>query len=142
MTFKLRGKGQTFEILTSTWQRLLDLARSYGWKPAGTRPPDVRDQEGNPACDWSDWSGSYTVNEYQNVTGEDAKNLAEALELALLDIPQYSVIERDAPGVFSGVRGVDTHKQARPVEWFNHPIRRAELVAFITFCREGGFEIG
>ena len=142
MNFKLRSEDGTFEIASATWQRVLDVARAYGWEPAGTDPPDIRDQDDDPAYDWSGWSGSYTVNEYQHVTAADAESLAEALALALLDIPVGSVIERDAPGVFSGVRGVDAHAEVKAIDWFKRPARRAELMALVTFCRAGGFQIG
>ena len=41
MNFKLRGEDETFEIASGTWQRILDLARAYGWEPVGTDPPDL-----------------------------------------------------------------------------------------------------
>ena len=142
MRFKLHGRGGQLELPAANWKRALDLARAYGWKPEGTDPPDIRDQDDDPACDWSGWSGTYTECEYQHVRAEDAANLADALELALLDIPQRSVIERDAPGVFSGVRGVSVPREENPIEWFYRPARRAELVRLMEFCRAGGFEIG
>jgi hypothetical protein len=80
--------------------------------------------------------------EYQHVRAEDAANLAEALDLALLDIPLRPVIERDAPGVFSGVRGANLKSEQKPIEWFYRPARRAELVRLVGFCRTGGFTIG
>jgi hypothetical protein len=142
MRFKLHGERGTFEIPAAEWKRVLELARAYGWKPEGTDPPDIRDQDDDLACDWSGWSGSYAVREYQHVRAEDAARLAEALDLALLDIPLRSVIERDAPGVFSGVRGASLHAEPKPIEWFYRPTRRAELVRLVEFCRTGGFQIG
>jgi hypothetical protein len=142
MHFKLRGVRATFEIPAGNWKRALELARAYGWKPVGTDPPDIRDQDDDPACDWTGWSGTYTECEYQHVRAEDAANIADALELALLDIPYGPVIERDAPGVFSGVHGASLHAEPKPIEWFYRPARRAELVRLVEFCRTGGFEIG
>jgi hypothetical protein len=142
MTYRLLGSNGTMELKSKTWERMLALARSYGWEPAGTRPPDIRDADGNPACNWSSWSGSYTSSEYQNVTSEDAGAIADALELALFDLTDQSAIEREGTGVFPGLRGVDTKHEMTPFEYFNNATGRDDVQALIRLCRTGGFEIG
>src|SRR5215217_4990890 len=87
----------------SNWRALLELAYEYGWKPAGTAPPQWQylDHDGNvdhertKAYWWceEDWSGTYFYNERQWVTEEDAANIAEALERTLEDIPDEQTDE-------------------------------------------------
>ena len=60
------------------WRHVLKTAVKYGWKPAGT--VNEIDEAGQPILDWD---GTYFSNDYQYVTVEDAKNLAEALERAI-----------------------------------------------------------
>ena len=60
------------------WWHLLNLARSYGWNPAGTEPP----AEATPL---SPWDGNYFRNDGQFVTATDAAALADALERMLSD---------------------------------------------------------
>lgn len=74
------------------WEALLDLATKYGWNPAGTVPSDdTRAEAGDEFCD--KWDGSYTKNEYQIIISSDAKNMADALELALPDIPNEDAVQ-------------------------------------------------
>ena len=65
------------------WEKALDLARFYGWKPLGTRPPLTHDFRLLNA----DWPGTYLTNDGQTVLREDALALAQALERAMDDIP-------------------------------------------------------
>lgn len=57
------------------WGKLCQLAENYGWKPAGTVNED------HP-----DWDGCYFSNDYQIITPEDGRNLAEALRKAAADL--------------------------------------------------------
>jgi hypothetical protein len=68
-----------------TWGSLLRMAYSYGWEPAGTQP--------GPVYGDSDrlWDGDYFTNSGQVLTNEDAAALADALERALLDIPDHEI---------------------------------------------------
>jgi len=63
--------------------KALELARFYGWKPMGTRPPE-------PCRKW-DWLGIYLTNDGQSVMREDALFLADALKRSLDDIPDDKV---------------------------------------------------
>jgi len=65
------------------WRPCLETAQTWGWKPAGTLlpycPPEA---EGNPGPDWK-WCGTYLSNDWQEVTDEDAKAFAAALDRAI-----------------------------------------------------------
>ena len=142
MSFDLLGRNESIRLPANTWRMMMELARTYGWQPAGTEAPAIRDEDDDLVYDPLDWSGSYTTAEYQNVTDEDAENLAAALEYALLDIPNTPGIKLDAPGTFAGVRGVDVTTKTNPVEFFSGPIGRGHVEEVIRLCRAGGFEIG
>ena len=79
------GQCGEFNVPGSVWLTLLDVAQRYGWKAAGTDPPepvyvlefDGRGHDG----------GYYYPPNGQQVAQHDAKHLAQALERALPDIP-------------------------------------------------------
>src|SRR5215207_4315934 len=72
---------------TQTWAKALELARVYGWRPMGTRPPLDHDFGKMGA----DWHGTYLTNDGQVVKAEDAFLLASALEKSLGDIPDANL---------------------------------------------------
>jgi hypothetical protein len=63
------------------WIEVLCVAETYGWQPMGTVLPEYcgRSAEG--------WTGSYTGNNGQIVTAEDANGIADALMRALDEAP-------------------------------------------------------
>jgi hypothetical protein len=89
--------GENFNIIT--WHSIYGLATIFGWEPKGTVTQCWVDKETGertplPCCDpnntregeWiedDEWSGFYFTNDYQEITADDAKNLAEALERML-----------------------------------------------------------
>ena len=84
----------TFGVTSSTWYGILELAEENGWNPMGTLPPDPDDTglvlAGLGSSDAGCWDGEYWGDEGGLVLFEDALNLADALELALLNYePQY-----------------------------------------------------
>ena len=76
----------------SGWRKILEIAFNHGWKPTGT-VNDI-DQDGKPI---QDWSGTYFSNDYQYVTDEDAKNLAEALERAISEFDEELYMKKVLP---------------------------------------------
>jgi hypothetical protein len=95
------GECGEFSVPGSFWLTVLEVAQRYGWKAAGTNPPDPEYFEDLPASlpgdvlefdfsefySWGGHDGGYYPPNGQQVTQEDAKNLAQALERALPDIP-------------------------------------------------------
>ena len=84
----------TFGLTSSTWYGILELAEENGWNPMGTMPPDPDDAgmalAGMGPLDVNHWYGAYWGDEGGLVLFEDALNLADALERALLNYePQY-----------------------------------------------------
>jgi hypothetical protein len=74
----LTGPAGHMAFNDTSWVHLLRLATLSGWHPADTLPPEEAD----------DWDGNYCTNDGQRVADEDARNLAEALERALPDVPE------------------------------------------------------
>jgi hypothetical protein len=138
-----------------TWTKALELARCYGWRPMGTRPPSVHDFYKLGA----DWDGTYLTNDGQVVKAEDAFLLATALEKSLSDIRDVNLpidwnprfwAEDDLPewlspeerdmieeGLEDGLLDIIG---ANPLEYFAGDEKRS-LREFIRFCRLGSFVI-
>ena len=137
------------------WTKALELARSYGWQPKGTRPPLHLDlYELN-----TEWHGRYLTNDGQTVKAEDARSLAAALERALDDIANENLPidwsamlywEDDLPEWLSPEErefiedevqhGLLDIMGTNPLEYFAGDEKR-HLKQFIRFCRLGSFEI-
>ena len=139
-----------------SWAKTLQLARLYGWKPRGTRPPPHHDFHKLNA----DWHERYLTNDGQVVVREDALALAAALEVSLNDItndpirfdwnPEFWTDEDDLPewlspeeramieecieGELLDVMDID------PLEFFAGA-EKDDLARFIRFCRLGSFII-
>jgi len=102
------------------WQILLSLARQFGWKPAGTKPPPEQ-----RAADWD--PTDYIILEGQLVTAADARSLASAFDHALAAIPEGDTIKSSV--------GID------PVlAYYTGPNRR-QLADFAEYCRTGAFRV-
>ena len=143
--------GASFKLNIYGWPSVFRLAQAYGWKPMGTIDPDpyFEHDHTDPA-----WKGSYFHNHFQTVQYEDAKNLADALEKALNDIPDEkltgladqdidprkffvdeqleklyrTILSKKQQKKFEALADVGGHKQY--------------LRDFIVFCRKGSFMIG
>ena len=137
------------------WAKALELARLYGWKPLGTRPPSHVDFYNLGA----EWDGRYLTNDGQTVKAEDARSLAAALEQSLDDIPDDNLPmdwnsmvhqEDDLPEWLSPEEKEFIEEELQdglldimgmnPLEYFTGDEKR-HLKEFIRFCRLGSFEI-
>ena len=78
------GECGEFSMPGSVWLTMLDVAHLYGWKGAGTNPPDA--EYADCFFDGPTHDGDYCPPR-QRVSQKDAKHLAQALQRALLDIP-------------------------------------------------------
>jgi hypothetical protein len=76
MSVHLHGRlGKTFTTSAGHWAVILNVARCFGWEPAGTMPP----------ADWpssQSWGGQYDTNDGQVVTESEALILAKILHAA------------------------------------------------------------
>jgi hypothetical protein len=124
------------------WPALLRLADRFGWEPQGPEP----------------WPGTallpgweYLVNDGQHVRATDARNLADALERALADIPDHDALadikrtlrewpDPDGVGVWRVVAYSADPGSRGTLARFSGP-RKDDVRAFIAFCRLGGFTI-
>jgi hypothetical protein len=125
-----------FRFDVSEWKRLLELARGHGWEPMGTESPDL-EPDFSPR---KDWDGSYFSNDYQTVTAEDARNLADALERAIADLPNRHA--KDAEEKSSKGAPEATGVSASPNQWLSDQAERKRIREFIRYCRAGEFVIG
>jgi len=138
---------------------MLELAYGYGWELAGTEPgrwvdtsTGELDEQLSPDPD--EWHGSYFGNDAQWVTDEDAARIADALEQALDDIPDFdtgekwmtygptnlptSSVERSL--VEEGFAVSGPNGSLSPLEYFSGEDK--QLVRdFIAYCRAGTFYI-
>lgn len=97
MRYRLRNNHNpslTLRLTSSAWYGILELAEENGWNPMGTIPSDPEDAgmvlAGLGFNNANDWGGEYWNDNESQVLLEDALNLADALELAILNYePQY-----------------------------------------------------
>jgi hypothetical protein len=171
----LSGKGGYFRWGMGAWSEVLELARLFGWVPLGTKPnldmyaiclgDDDDSEERRRLIDQyaAEWEGSYCYNEHQLVTAEDARNLGDALDRALDDIPDHDAFEgryvtapeegdfvaRDGT-IFPAGGGIrfnggtlrqEVYKRASIVEKFSGGGSKDCLREFVAFCRAGEFWI-
>jgi hypothetical protein len=152
----LNGAGGNERFSHMSWYKVLNLACEYGWQPAGTELPRWHDETGalieQPSHDPDEWSGTYYTSDGQYVTDEDAAHIAEALQRALEDIPDFETGEKwveygpadqikspvaralvEAGGVVSG-----PNESLTPLEFFSGEPKQ-HVRNFIAFCRAGGF---
>ena len=98
------SKGGYRRFGVDSWWCMQDLAKRHGWKPQGTvlntdiqyqlRGGNLDDPEINQELwreaenDVKSWPGSYATNDFQWVTEEDARNMADALEKAVEELEE------------------------------------------------------
>jgi len=140
---KTRGVSRNW----SAWGHLYDLAIHGGWEPQGTQHFGY-DEVGFPlqgeTCS-PDWCGTYFSNDGQVVTADDARNLADALECALPDVPDHDALEHKLEKSISpsGVPmiGISPETPINAFEYFSGDGKNL-VKEFIKFAREsGGFQI-
>ena len=113
------------------WEQVLKLAEMYGWRTAGTLPPEDLDTE---------WDGDYFLNDGEVVTADDAKAIAEALTKAMDDIPGHDAMKHKTGKSPKGVDYVKDGAAFSPFEFFSGKGKK-HLREFISFCRRGSFQI-
>ncbi len=144
MSFSLGSKAGQFSATNTTWYHILNMAVQYGWEPVGTSASrfdycnDVPIGEGETR---SDWDGGYTTNDYQVVEDEDARNMADALERALPDIPDVCAMTDKISNRGTPYETVDMRIPVNHFEWFSGE-RKGYLKRFIAFARTGCFRLG
>jgi hypothetical protein len=183
MGMDLSGAGGYFRFANYSWSKVLRLGVMFGWEPAGTEANvdfvlcckyGIPEAEGGGFTGTQEerdlfaeevrreWDGGYCSNDYQIITAEDARNLADALERALPDVPDREAVAHKLqrreclPGELEkyrefGIIGPDETSveswsvdadQINPLEWFYGEDGKERLRGFITFCLAGEFHIG
>ncbi len=161
--FNLCGQQGKFEFGLVEWHFVMELGEDYGWKPEGTV---FKEPQELVTCGWSDnpdeilqaeiedkFLGDYFSNSGQRVTAQDAKCLADAIALALDDIPNYCATKDKDPRNAMPRRIAEWESSApsreltrlaeetiSAKEWFLGE-QKNRLNEFVSFCRHGGFQI-
>lgn len=140
MSYFLYRKNSYFHIVSTTFSQFLSLARVFDWVPLGTIWNPYR--VGPPTYEPPAWDGSYLSREHQMVMASDARNLAAALERALLHKPNNvpgAHAEKSCPAI-NAVQKVKTGQCE-----LSYPVGsehdQYDLRQFISFCRVDSFFI-
>jgi hypothetical protein len=107
------GEEDTYSLTGIAWQTALHIAVAYGWEPHGT----VNHQ-------FADWDGSYLFDYNQNVTYQDAINLAGALSKSVRDN-------------FRKLRGTDLEFVSKKRKGSATFLKR-----LVSYIKRGSFDIG
>ena len=124
-------------VNTFDWGQMLRLAQLYGWQPAGTV---LSEEDLNDFPD-AEWGGGYQTNDWQIVTADDARNMADALERALNHIPAYDALASKRDPVTGGIALEVMEEGISPLDWFSGEDSKEYLKKCIEFCRAGEFVI-
>src|SRR5947209_3625904 len=97
MGMSLTGNtGGYFQFNMFAWGHALRLAEMHGWQPSGTLAPqdEEEEEEDEEPRSYREWDPeNYITNDGLQVTDDDVRNLADALEAALDDIPTHDALE-------------------------------------------------
>ena|SRR5436305_10249625 len=94
MGVDLVGHGSEESFNWAAWRALYQIAISFGWKPAGTLPPEGFVGE---------WNAGYFSNDLQAVTDADALAMGKALNRALKE--EFLTVEQAS----------DLHGMSKPI---------------------------
>jgi hypothetical protein len=138
--YLINRHGDSLQFNHFTWAMVLSLAKDYGWKPDGTVDPWWKDEPDAP-----DWDGNYVTNDHQQVTSDDALNVANALRRAIEDMDGTSekvsegfAIAADFNCVVQGMEELESLLGPGASLAKGH-IDKQLLKEFIQFCRKGSF---
>lgn len=124
----------TFGLTSSTWFGILEMAEENGWNPMGTMPPDPDDAvlvlAGMSPVNSHHWDGEYWGDDGGLVSFEDALNLADALEYALLNYEPMYIPSLHYYTIFGENNG---HNRNQP--------GLGAIQGIIDFCYLGTFKI-
>jgi hypothetical protein len=147
VSYRLTNQTNPRKVLTMSneaWFSILELAEEYGWNPLGTFSPGWWLEPGDylaASLEWSQdglggrippWDGSYTtrVDESRIVMLEDALNLSDALEAAILEYEPEPVY-KFAGASLSLLPRLGFGAHTRP--------GIGAITALRDFCRQGAF---
>jgi hypothetical protein len=126
-------QGEAFRFSVWEWRATLELARDFGWLPKGTLAPDDYDPDDDGGFSTKDvvtgqrvdfdvpgdgrrgaWSGTYSTNDGQVVTDEDAASMADAIERALTEIGGFFSLTATHPEIYLAVMNAQTDNPRSP----------------------------
>jgi hypothetical protein len=119
MAYYLENRNRSFASSIFRYHNYLDFAVLYGWIPKGTVKKGSRN-----------WDGRYHSNGDQQVTREDALEMAAALRRGIKDIPGVD-IAGDTEKRFTNLKEI-TDILESAFEFKLGENRRTELLAFLS----------
>jgi len=152
MGYDLCGRKSDFNCDIWQWMACVDLARCFGWTPAGTTSPGPRIWNGDK------WDGGYFSNSWQYVEDRDAAGLARGLEAAAVAfaagqgatdkqnvaLRQLLTADPKWPSSSSAVETLEAVAKRRGVPPKRPGLYRVDIKkvqGLARFCRQGGFYI-
>ena len=156
MGFDLSGKNDSIHFNSWGWEKILCLAAKYGWQPEGSHAPHNGRIEGDDYLradrHWRQWNANHTIadsymtNDYQIVSAADAIGIANALQKALVDIPDEDVIRLTPnPELEAALKKSEIPRPLPPDTPLTHCFSgtgKRTVEEFIEFCKGGEFVIG
>lgn len=135
-----RDDGVKLDVDGGTWERALELAYLYGWKPAGTESPRTDGWRGRgPAPMWD--AQDYFSQQAQHVGTDDACALATAVASALRQIPDEAAPRGRHTSPAPRTATSPMPSRASAVSEGLSPTRKGVLRRFAAFATRGGFTI-
>ena len=142
MPFRIHNATGEIYFTSAAWQRLLQLATTYGWEPAGTLAVEglfeATNQIRKPHSQ-DNWSGDYSTPTGQLVSAQDTLELTRALARALPDIPDHDTKDPLRDRVGYRLKNEDIARLST-LDWFSGSGKN-RLKEFIRLCNWGGFII-
>lgn len=118
MSMDLYSRHGEISFSAATWDGCFHLAVAFGWKPVGTNPPFVGTTR-------DDWDGGYFGNDFQQVTDDDARAMADALTRALTALKARRKLKKE-----------------RAKAWACKSVSIFHVCDLVRYAGKGGFLIG
>lgn len=144
MGFNLCSPEGVLTLDNFEWAMLRTFGEANGWIPQGTRAPDpsIWPEEflKRAPKPWQKWNGRYDCSEFQEVSSEDASNMADALRAGIESIKDGKH-DSDLMGLFFPEEIKEFFEEIPPSDVVRHHIIRL-CEEFFEICEGGPFLIG
>ena len=122
----------------SGWSLALEIAEHYGWQSAGIPKPKSWNEDVD-----GPWEDEYFMNAGQQITAEDAKALADALDRAVAAPGFVETVQRLVVGLNEAVAQDNPERRddLKPISREQAEGFRRRLVELAGFAHKGTFRI-
>jgi hypothetical protein len=136
MAYYLERPGEEiFRVGLSQWPAFVNLAKAYNWKSKGTTLPE------SARVPDMDWSGTYLSMDHAIVDAEDANNMADAIERALVHWPREDQFKTTELSVKTNLWSPPNSYQKSAIQYFLERSDERRLEDMIVYLRQGTFEL-